>query len=151
MKHYTQILSLLICLLIGTAYGWEWSPFGKEYYFEESDNNYEKAKNSCLSLNATLVKIPNIAVQNYLFHKYRENRSNGFWIGAKLNKKCNQFVWFDGEPLWNVPWASGYPDKTAFSNVCTHLTVDNGWADQFCNYRGNILCERDIQYAKQIC
>jgi Lectin C-type domain len=144
---------LITTLFIITVSGWDSSPFGKEYYFEESDNNYEKATNICLSLNATMVKIPNLAIQTYLFHKYRENRCNAFWIGAKFNRDQDRFVWFDGEPLWNVTWATGNPDKTAFSNVCTYLTADNTWADHFCNYyyQANVLCERDIQIIRQIC
>jgi Lectin C-type domain len=148
MKYYKQIHSLVICFLITAVVGWDSSPFGKEYYFHQTESDYDRAWSTCLSLNATLVIIQNSTVQDYLFYKYG---CNGFWTAATFSKDLNKFVWFNGEPLWNVNWEPGKSDKKAFSRVAVKVTKRNEWQDAFYHDNAFVLCERQPQFIKQTC
>ncbi|XP_049738400.1 oxidized low-density lipoprotein receptor 1 [Elephas maximus indicus] len=108
------------------------------YLFSSSPYNWEKSQETCLSLDAHLLKIN--STDDLEFIKKASAHSNfPFWMGLSFRKPKNSWFWEDGSPWRSHLFRLQGASKTYSSGTCAYIQ------------RGIVYAENCILVAFSIC
>nr|XP_060619832.1 hepatic lectin-like isoform X1 [Anolis sagrei ordinatus] len=121
---------------------WEYCN-GKCYYFSLQKTSWAQAKHQCEEMRSRLAIVENMAEQNFLQTRTRNER---YWIGLSDIEAENHWKWVDGRDSNNgfTHWAQGEPNDDGKIEDCAHLWNNGEWNDVYCTYPCFYICERPV-------
>ncbi|XP_062975356.1 hepatic lectin-like [Elgaria multicarinata webbii] len=122
----------------------QWEYFdGKCYYFSLAKMNWMRAKVQCEDRQSQLAIVNNMAEQNFLQTRSRNER---YWIGLHDMDLEGHWKWIDGSDYINsfTYWKRGEPNNDGFNEDCAHLWVNGEWNDVYCTYQCYYVCEKPL-------
>nr|XP_003410731.1 oxidized low-density lipoprotein receptor 1 [Loxodonta africana] len=108
------------------------------YLFSSSPYNWEKSQETCLSLDAHLLKINSTDDLEFI-QKASAHSNFPFWMGLSFRKPKNSWFWEDGSPWRSHLFRLQGASKTYSSGTCAYIQ------------RGIVYAENCILVAFSIC
>ncbi|KAJ6652988.1 hypothetical protein lerEdw1_010257 [Lerista edwardsae] len=129
----------------------QWEYFnGKCYYFSLDKTSWMQAKTSCQYRHSQLVIINNMAEQNFLQTRTRNER---YWIGLTDLGTEGIWRWLDGSDYKRgfKYWKSEEPNDDQRNEDCAHLWIYGEWNDVYCTYPCYFVCEKPLPHSRTPC
>ncbi|XP_053145617.1 hepatic lectin-like [Hemicordylus capensis] len=128
----------------------EWEYFnGKCYHFSLEKTSWMQAKTQCQGRHSHLVVINNMAEQNFLQTRTRNER---YWMGLTDLELEGHWRWVDGSDYRNsfTYWGVGEPNNDNYrtSEDCAHLWGNGAWNDVYCTYLCFYICEKPLPHPR---
>ncbi|XP_004386321.1 oxidized low-density lipoprotein receptor 1 isoform X1 [Trichechus manatus latirostris] len=115
------------------------------YLFSSSPYNWEKSQETCLSLDAQLLKINSTGDLEFI-QKASAHSSFPFWMGLSLRKPNNSWIWEDGSPWMSHLFRLQGASKIYSSGTCAYIQRGIVYADNcilvafsICQKKANLL------------
>ncbi|KAM6471412.1 hepatic lectin-like [Liasis olivaceus] len=122
----------------------QWEYFNEKcYYFSLKKGTWRWANDQCRDNRAQLVVINNMAEQNFLQTRARNERH---WIGLTDIDVEGEWKWVDGSNYRNGfrYWKRGEPNNDGMNEDCAHLWGNGEWNDVYCTYLCYYICEKSL-------
>ncbi|XP_066468885.1 hepatic lectin-like [Tiliqua scincoides] len=120
----------------------EWEYFdGRCYYFSFKTSTWQRAKALCEARNSGLVIIGDLAEQNFIASRTRNDR---FWIGLTDVNVEGQWRWIDGTDYVTgfKNWKKGEPNDAGSREDCAQVDTAGEWNDVPCDVLAFYMCEK---------
>ncbi|XP_003410731.2 oxidized low-density lipoprotein receptor 1 [Loxodonta africana] len=115
------------------------------YLFSSSPYNWEKSQETCLSLDAHLLKINSTDDLEFI-QKASAHSNFPFWMGLSFRKPKNSWFWEDGSPWRSHLFRLQGASKTYSSGTCAYIQRGIVYADNcilvafsICQKKANLL------------
>uniref|UniRef100_A0A8D0E0H2 C-type lectin domain-containing protein n=1 Tax=Salvator merianae TaxID=96440 RepID=A0A8D0E0H2_SALMN len=122
----------------------QWEYFGgKCYYFSLQAIGWHEARSQCERKHSQLVVIDNLAEQNFLQMRTRNER---FWIGLHDQRTEGDWKWLDGKNYLTgfKNWRQGEPNDYGQKEDCGQLWISGEWNDFSCTSPSFFVCEKSL-------
>ena len=116
---------------------------GHCYHYGTKRVPWFAAEKRCRELGAYLVKVDNVAENNWIASQKPKN-SNGFWIGL-TDLQEGKWRWsYDQSHATFKTWYPGYGSKGTSMNCVSYWGNIPKWHDQYCHYPYYFICESNF-------
>ncbi|XP_033761002.1 aggrecan core protein-like [Pecten maximus] len=119
----------------------EWIPFNhKCYLFRDDKITADANLEWCRMLNATMVRVDDDAVSEFLHSEMKRSGKTDIWIAANDRAVEGEWVWGPGDIITNAAWSPGEPNNVVDEDcaIFTPLLVDLVCSN---TYYVNPVCE----------
>ncbi|XP_062979555.1 C-type lectin domain family 17, member A-like [Elgaria multicarinata webbii] len=119
----------------------QWHKFQEKcYYFSETREQWENARNFCATANSHLVIINSKQEQDFVV----KNIEHSIWLGLSDAETESHWRWVDGSQLAETFWRQGEPNDGGRdrSEDCAVLYKEGKWNDISCGIEVLFACEK---------
>uniref|UniRef100_G3SSM3 Oxidized low-density lipoprotein receptor 1 n=1 Tax=Loxodonta africana TaxID=9785 RepID=G3SSM3_LOXAF len=137
LLRHNSLIKFILHFLGPCPQDWFWHEENC-YLFSSSPYNWEKSQETCLSLDAHLLKINSTDDLEFI-QKASAHSNFPFWMGLSFRKPKNSWFWEDGSPWRSHLFRLQGASKTYSSGTCAYIQ------------RGIVYAENCILVAFSIC
>ncbi|XP_070592852.1 C-type lectin domain family 4 member A-like [Erythrolamprus reginae] len=110
------------------------------YYFSETEENWEMARQKCVNCDSHLVIINNKQEQDFVAQILKQS----IWLGLSDKETEGTWRWVDGSPLGERSWRHREPNNAgANGEDCAVLYKEGLWNDIHCSSPVRFVCEKE--------
>ncbi|XP_033748152.1 brevican core protein-like [Pecten maximus] len=133
-----------VCLAQDPCPNPDWVRYNRKcYFFPGSEMLADDGAVFCNSMNATLVRIDNDEVHNFLISEMTKRGMTSMWIAANDRALEGHFVWGPGDVVLNARWKPGQPNDINNQDCVALGLQTQTWNDLECttHYEKYAVCE----------
>ncbi|XP_033759473.1 CD209 antigen-like protein E [Pecten maximus] len=122
-----------VCLVEDICPTMEWMSFNhKCYLFHDEKMTANENLKLCETFNATMVRVDDDAVSEFLNSEMKKRENIGIWIAANDRDVEGEWVWGPGDIITNEAWHIGEPSGNHLSDEDC-VTFWPSWRDMRCS------------------